>query len=64
MVKVVGFWDPIGFGVIWMSVFGFRCNTLKSQQQLYGIFVWLVDDSKANGFLYEKQSQELLADPR
>jgi hypothetical protein len=38
------------------------CNTLKSQQQLYGIFVWLADDSKANGFLYEKQSQELLAD--
>ncbi|TKY48471.1 Chitinase 2 [Spatholobus suberectus] len=39
------------------------CSMLKSQQKLYGIFVWSADDSKANGFQYEKQSQELLATP-
>ena len=37
------------------------CSRLKSQQQLHGIFVWSADDSKANGFQYEKQSQALLA---
>ncbi|EEF29568.1 chitinase 2 [Ricinus communis] len=37
------------------------CNRLKSQNQLHGIFVWSADDSKANGFRYEKQSQALLA---
>ncbi|KAJ9178209.1 hypothetical protein P3X46_010109 [Hevea brasiliensis] len=37
------------------------CNRLKSQKQLHGIFVWSADDSKANGFRYEKQSQALLA---
>ncbi|GMY10726.1 chitinase 2-like [Fagus crenata] len=37
------------------------CRRLKSQQQLHGIFVWSADDSKANGFQYEKQSQALLA---
>jgi hypothetical protein len=31
------------------------CRRLKSQQQLHGIFVWSVDDSKVNGFRYEKQ---------
>ena len=39
------------------------CNRLKSQQQLYGIFIWSADDSKAEGFRYEKQSQALLAIP-
>ncbi|XP_057731600.1 chitinase 2-like [Arachis stenosperma] len=39
------------------------CSTLKSQQKLHGIFVWSADDSKANGFKYEKQSQALLAIP-
>lgn len=37
------------------------CNILKSQKRLHGIFVWCADDSKANGFKYEKQSQEILA---
>lgn len=39
------------------------CNRLKNQQKLHGIFVWSADDSKANGFRYEKQSQALLAAP-
>ncbi|KAH7542544.1 hypothetical protein FEM48_Zijuj02G0085400 [Ziziphus jujuba var. spinosa] len=39
------------------------CNRLKSQNKLHGIFVWSADDSKANGFRYEKQSQALLAAP-
>ncbi|XP_065869467.1 chitinase 2-like [Euphorbia lathyris] len=37
------------------------CSKLKSKKELYGIFVWSADDSKANGFRYEKQSQALLA---
>nr|DAD25993.1 TPA_asm: hypothetical protein HUJ06_027461 [Nelumbo nucifera] len=37
------------------------CDILKSRRELYGIFVWSADDSKANGFVYEMQSQELLA---
>ncbi|OMO67611.1 2S globulin [Corchorus capsularis] len=37
------------------------CNMLKSQEKLHGIFVWCADDSKANGFIHEKQSQEILA---
>lgn len=37
------------------------CHRLKSEQKLHGIFVWSADDSKANGFRYEKQSQALLA---
>ncbi|KAF5727419.1 putative Chitinase 1 precursor [Tripterygium wilfordii] len=37
------------------------CHRLKGEQQLHGIFVWSADDSKANGFRYEKQSQALLA---
>ncbi|KAJ9178208.1 hypothetical protein P3X46_010108 [Hevea brasiliensis] len=37
------------------------CDTLKNQQKLHGIFVWCADDSKNNGFQYERQSQELLA---
>ncbi|KAL6203150.1 hypothetical protein ACLB2K_026853 [Fragaria x ananassa] len=39
------------------------CNRLKSEQNLNGIFVWSADDSKKNGFRYEKQSQALLAIP-
>ncbi|TKY67286.1 Chitinase 2 [Spatholobus suberectus] len=39
------------------------CHTLKSEQKLHGIFVWSADDSMANGFRYEKQSQALLAIP-
>lgn len=39
------------------------CNRLKSEQNLHGIFVWCADDSKKNGFRYEKQSQDLLAIP-
>ena len=38
------------------------CRTLKNQQQLHGIFVWSADNSKAKGFPYEKQAQQLLAD--
>ncbi|KAJ4725914.1 chitinase 2-like [Melia azedarach] len=34
------------------------CHRLRSQKQLHGIFVWSADDSKANGFRYEKQSQD------
>ncbi|KAI9114697.1 hypothetical protein K1719_014395 [Acacia pycnantha] len=37
------------------------CQKLKSENKLHGIFVWSADDSKANGFRYEKQSQALLA---
>ncbi|KAF3453782.1 hypothetical protein FNV43_RR04223 [Rhamnella rubrinervis] len=39
------------------------CSKLKSQKKLNGIFIWSADDSKANGFRYEKQSQSLLAIP-
>lgn len=39
------------------------CSTLKSQKKLHGIFIWSADDSKANGFRYEKQSQALLEIP-
>ncbi|WCJ40325.1 Chitinase 1 [Euphorbia peplus] len=37
------------------------CSRLKSKKELFGIFVWSADDSKASGFRYEKQSQALLA---
>ncbi|XP_002532812.2 chitinase 2 [Ricinus communis] len=37
------------------------CSELKRHKQLHGIFVWCADNSKANGFRYEKQSQDLLA---
>lgn len=37
------------------------CSELKSKGDLVGIFVWSADDSKSNGFKYEKQSQALLA---
>ncbi|MBA0644366.1 hypothetical protein Goklo_028537 [Gossypium klotzschianum] len=37
------------------------CSRLKSENKLHGICVWSADDSKRNGFRYEKQSQALLA---
>lgn len=37
------------------------CGRLKSEGKLHGIFAWCADDSKAEGFKYEKQSQALLA---
>ncbi|TXG73967.1 hypothetical protein EZV62_002546 [Acer yangbiense] len=39
------------------------CSRLRSQNQLHGIFVWSADDSKSNGFRFEKRSQALLATP-
>jgi len=39
------------------------CRMLKSQQMLNGIFVYSADDSKADGFRYENEAQELLASP-
>lgn len=39
------------------------CRMLKSQQKLNGIFVYSADDSKADGFRYEKEAQEVLASP-
>ncbi|KAG1368701.1 Chitinase 2 [Cocos nucifera] len=40
------------------------CNILKNQGKLNGIFIWSADDSKSNGFRYEKQAQNLLASGR
>ncbi|KAF4354608.1 hypothetical protein F8388_009599 [Cannabis sativa] len=37
------------------------CDQLKQQGKLHGIFIWSADDSKKNGFRYEKRSQSLLA---
>ncbi|KAJ4750649.1 Chitinase 2 [Rhynchospora pubera] len=37
------------------------CEELKSQDKLFGIFIWSADDSLQEGFTYEIQSQELLA---
>ncbi|KAK1398509.1 2S globulin, Glycoside hydrolase, chitinase active site protein [Heracleum sosnowskyi] len=37
------------------------CKELKGQGKLGGIYVWCADESKANGFKYEKTSQALLA---
>ncbi|KAM3323378.1 chitinase 2 [Capsicum chacoense] len=39
------------------------CSKLLSKGELAGIFVWSADDSKSNGFKYEKQAQALLAIP-
>ncbi|KAL6011151.1 hypothetical protein ACLOJK_001595 [Asimina triloba] len=36
------------------------CKQLKKEGKLEGIFVWCADGSKKVGFLFEKQSQELL----
>ncbi|KAJ0982434.1 hypothetical protein J5N97_010689 [Dioscorea zingiberensis] len=40
------------------------CTTLKTQGKLSGIFIWSADNSLANGFVYEKQAQSLLASAR
>lgn len=37
------------------------CSTLSKQGKLHGIFIWSADDSKKANFVYEKQSQDLLA---
>jgi hypothetical protein len=37
------------------------CQTLQSQGKLYGIFIWVADYSKSQGFKYETQAQALLA---
>ncbi|CAN6288209.1 unnamed protein product [Urochloa humidicola] len=37
------------------------CQTLQSQGNLYGIFIWVADYSKSQGFKYETQAQALLA---
>ncbi|CAL1403069.1 unnamed protein product [Linum trigynum] len=37
------------------------CDRLKKQGKLQGIFAWSADDSKANRFCYERQSQAVLA---
>lgn len=37
------------------------CKRLKSEGKLGGIFIWSADDSKNNGFRYERPSQALLA---
>jgi Glycosyl hydrolases family 18 len=37
------------------------CKQLKSENKLYGIFIWCADDSLSQGFTYEIQSQALLA---
>ncbi|KAL5711172.1 hypothetical protein ACHQM5_021661 [Ranunculus cassubicifolius] len=37
------------------------CDKLRSQGELYGIFIWSADDSMASGFPYEKRSQAMLA---
>ncbi|KAF5727416.1 putative Chitinase 1 precursor [Tripterygium wilfordii] len=53
--------DGNGGGLSPSNGFFTACRRLKSQNQLHGIFVWSADDSKDNGFQYEKQSQALLA---
>ncbi|RZC83862.1 hypothetical protein C5167_046647 [Papaver somniferum] len=40
------------------------CSKLRSQEKLHGIFIWSADDSKKNGFRYEKRSQAMLAGSR
>lgn len=37
------------------------CNDLIKQGNLGGVFVWCADESKKNGFKYEKKSQQVLA---
>lgn len=37
------------------------CSKLKSQHKLHGIFIWSADDSRKDGFGYEKESQNFLA---
>ncbi|XVF68656.1 hypothetical protein PTKIN_Ptkin11bG0018900 [Pterospermum kingtungense] len=58
---LVSFQSDVSRGLTPDDGFFTACNMLKNQNKLYGIFVWCADDSKANGFVYEKQSQEILA---
>nr|CAB3494701.1 unnamed protein product [Digitaria exilis] len=37
------------------------CQTLQSQRNLYGIFIWAADYSGSEGFKYETQAQALVA---
>ncbi|XP_072979576.1 chitinase 2-like [Typha angustifolia] len=37
------------------------CRTLQSQGKLFGIFIWSADNSKSQGFTYENQAQNILA---
>ena len=37
------------------------CKTLQGEGRLFGIFIWSADSSKANGFPYETEAQDLLA---
>ncbi|XP_010932854.1 chitinase 2-like [Elaeis guineensis] len=37
------------------------CKTLQDEGRLFGIFIWSADSSKANGFPYETEAQDLLA---
>ncbi|KAL5717796.1 hypothetical protein ACHQM5_010761 [Ranunculus cassubicifolius] len=37
------------------------CSELREQGKFHGIFIWCADDSKENGFCYEKESQAMLA---
>ncbi|KAB2038560.1 hypothetical protein ERO13_D03G131500v2 [Gossypium hirsutum] len=57
---LVSFQSDVRRGLTPEDGFFDACNMLKSQQRLHGIFVWSADDSKADGFIYEKQSQEIL----
>ncbi|XVF05600.1 hypothetical protein REPUB_Repub05bG0186800 [Reevesia pubescens] len=58
---LVSFQSDLSRGLTPEDGFFTACKMLKSQKRLHGIFIWSADDSKANGFTYEKQSQEILA---
>ncbi|KAL5717794.1 hypothetical protein ACHQM5_010759 [Ranunculus cassubicifolius] len=52
-------------GIGWLSPaddgFFTACRKLRGQGELHGIFMWCADDSKKDGFPYEKKSQAMLA---
>ncbi|PKU75530.1 chitinase 2-like [Dendrobium catenatum] len=54
--------DPLSGGLKPDKGFFTACKSLKKQGKLQGIFVWSADDSKSNGFKYEKTSQYMLTD--
>ncbi|KAL0928210.1 hypothetical protein M5K25_000082 [Dendrobium thyrsiflorum] len=54
--------DPLSGGLKPEKGFFTACKSLKKQGKLQGIFVWSADDSKSNGFRYEKTSQYMLTD--
>nr|XP_010923493.1 chitinase 2 [Elaeis guineensis] len=58
---LVSFTTGAGGGLSPQNGFFRACNTLKKQGKLHGIFIWSADDSKKNGFRYEKEAQTLLA---